>query len=122
MPQAHAWRGCRRHQSFPARAIHHGGAGTLHAMLRAGVPSVIMPFLADQPWWARHLHQQKLGPAGLSRTTRTPSVIAASLAAALSYEGVTKLAGLKMATEDGLARAVSVIEEAEAGTHPLRPA
>ena len=102
-------------------AIHHGGAGTLHAMLRAGVPSVIMPFLADQPWWARHLHQQKLGPEGLSRTTRTPSVIAASLAAALSYEGVTKLAGLKMATEDGLARAVSVIEEAEAGTHPLRP-
>jgi len=42
-------------------AIHHGGAGTLHAMLRAGVPSVIMPFLADQPWWARHLHQQKIG-------------------------------------------------------------
>ena len=102
-------------------AIHHGGAGTVHAMLRAGVPSVIMPFLADQPWWARHLHHQKLGPAGLSRKTKKPSVIAASIAAARSYEGVTKLAGLKMATEDGLARAVEVIQDAEAGVHPLRP-
>jgi sterol 3beta-glucosyltransferase len=90
-------------------------------MLRAGVPSVIMPFLADQPWWARHLHHQKLGPAGLSRKTKKPSVIAASIAAARSYEGVTKLAGLKMATEDGLARAVEVIQDAEAGVHPLRP-
>ena len=33
-------------------ALHHGGAGTVHAVARAGVPSVVVPFLADQPFWA----------------------------------------------------------------------
>jgi len=30
-------------------AVHHGGAGTVHAAVRAGVVSVTVPFLADQP-------------------------------------------------------------------------
>jgi UDP:flavonoid glycosyltransferase YjiC (YdhE family) len=36
---------------FPrtAAAVHHGGAGTTAAALRAGVPSVVVPFMADQP-------------------------------------------------------------------------
>lgn len=31
--------------------IHHGGAGTTHAALRSGGPSVALPFSADQPFW-----------------------------------------------------------------------
>ena len=38
-------------------AIHHGGAGTVHAAARAGTPSVLVPFLGDQPFWARTLHR-----------------------------------------------------------------
>ena len=30
-------------------AIHHGGVGTVHAAVAAGVPSVVVPFIADQP-------------------------------------------------------------------------
>lgn len=103
-------------------AIHHGGAGTVHSALRAGVPSVIMPFLGDQPWWARHLHQRGLGPTALSRKTTRYQDIAYALAMAKSYRDAVKLASLQMATEDGLAKALAIIEQAEAGIHPFRAA
>ena len=31
--------------------IHHGGAGTTAAGLRAGKPTIIVPFFGDQPFW-----------------------------------------------------------------------
>ncbi len=42
---------------FPrmAAVVHHGGAGTTGAGLRAGAPSVIVPFIVDQPWWGRRV-------------------------------------------------------------------
>ena len=38
---------------FPrmAAVVHHGGVGTTAAGLAAGVPSIITPFFADQPFW-----------------------------------------------------------------------
>ena len=45
--------------------IHHGGVGTVHAALRAGTPSIIVPFIVDQPWWADRLHRLGLGPKSL---------------------------------------------------------
>ncbi len=46
---------------FPrmATVVHHGGAGTTALGLRAGVPSIIIPFFADQPFWGYKV--QKLG-------------------------------------------------------------
>ncbi|MFE3544620.1 glycosyltransferase [Nocardia sp. NPDC059177] len=38
-------------------AVHHGGAGTTAAALRAGVPQVICSVQADQPYWGRALEQ-----------------------------------------------------------------
>ena len=40
---------------FPrtAAVIHHGGSGTVGAVLRAGVPSIVIPHNFDQPYWAR---------------------------------------------------------------------
>jgi sterol 3beta-glucosyltransferase len=103
-------------------AIHHGGAGTVHSALRAGVPSVIIPFLGDQPWWARHLHQRGLGPQALPRKTTRYQDIAYVLVKAKSYRDAVKLASLQMATEDGLAKALEIMEQAEAGIHPFRAA
>jgi sterol 3beta-glucosyltransferase len=42
--------------------IHHGGAGTTGAALRAGVPSLAVPVTADQSFWARRIHALGVGP------------------------------------------------------------
>ncbi|CAF3040205.1 unnamed protein product [Rotaria sp. Silwood2] len=43
-------------------AIHHGGAGTTHASLRYGLPTLILPFGADQPFNGDRIFINKLGP------------------------------------------------------------
>ncbi|WP_035478761.1 glycosyltransferase [Aliagarivorans marinus] len=47
---------------FPkvAAVVHHGGAGTTAAALRAGKPAVIVPFFGDQPFWAEQLEARGL--------------------------------------------------------------
>lgn len=43
---------------FPRAAgvIHHGGAGTTAAVLKAGKPMAISPFTGDQHFWAKRMH------------------------------------------------------------------
>ncbi|MDA0289801.1 MAG: glycosyltransferase [Actinobacteria bacterium] len=101
--------------------IHHGGAGTTHAMVRAGTPSIIMPFLGDQPWWAGRLETHGLGPRALSRRETRPSVIARAITEALSTREAVTSASHAMATDDGLGEALRIVEQAEAGVSPLRP-
>src|SRR5919109_2839236 len=43
--------------------IHHGGAGTTAAGLRAGIPNIVVPFLGDQPFWGARVHAIGAGPA-----------------------------------------------------------
>ena len=42
--------------------VHHGGAGTTSAGLRVGIPNIIVPFTADQPFWGRRDHAIGAGP------------------------------------------------------------
>jgi vancomycin aglycone glucosyltransferase len=44
-----------------AAVVHHGGAGTTHTALRAGVPQVIVPCAADQPYWAKRVMELGVG-------------------------------------------------------------
>ena len=48
---------------FCCGAVHHGGAGTVAAVCRAGIPQAVLPVAWDQPWWAEHLEQMGLGAA-----------------------------------------------------------
>ena len=50
---------------FPrvSAVVHHGGASTTAAGLKAGVPSVIIPFFGDQPFWGRRVAALGVGPA-----------------------------------------------------------
>lgn len=52
---------------FPkgSMVIHHGGAGTSTAACRAGVPSVVVAFIADQPYFGRHLNRLGVAPKAL---------------------------------------------------------
>ncbi|KAG0359483.1 Sterol 3-beta-glucosyltransferase [Podila minutissima] len=48
---------------FPqlAGCVHHGGAGTAAAGLRAGIPTVIKPFFGDQFFWGQRLEEAGVG-------------------------------------------------------------
>lgn len=39
-------------------AVHHGGAGTVAAAARAGIPQAILAVAWDQPWWAEYLEDR----------------------------------------------------------------
>jgi UDP:flavonoid glycosyltransferase YjiC (YdhE family) len=63
---------------FPAcrAVVHHGGAGTLAACLRAGVPQLILWTLPDQPFFAAQLRRLKVGAGRRFSATSQKSLIA----------------------------------------------
>lgn len=95
---------------FPrtSMVIHHGGSGTTHSAARAGVPSVVVPFAADQFFWAERLQRLGIAPS----TARGQRVTAATLSRAIEAAATTEMRerasalGATMRTEDGLATAV----------------
>ena len=56
--------------------VHHGGAGTTAAALRAGVPMVVLWDVADQPLWAAQITRMKVGRARRLSTTSRESLVA----------------------------------------------
>ncbi|GMP90453.1 hypothetical protein CsSME_00041577 [Camellia sinensis var. sinensis] len=46
-----------------AAVVHHGGAGTTAAGLKAACPTTIVPFFGDQPFWGDRVHARGVGPA-----------------------------------------------------------
>src|SRR5208282_1251614 len=49
--------------------VHHGGAGTTGAVLRAGVPSIVVPSLGDQLFWGDRCFELGVGPKPIRRLT-----------------------------------------------------
>ncbi|KAL8517857.1 hypothetical protein ACS0TY_009243 [Phlomoides rotata] len=45
-----------------AAVVHHGGAGTTAAGLKAACPTTIVPFFGDQPFWGEQVHARGVGP------------------------------------------------------------
>lgn len=99
---------------FPrtAAVVHHGGSGTSHSALRAGKPSIVMPFTGDQPFWAGRLARLGVAPAALSASRPDAKALVAAFDFVARREVVERAAGLgrSMAGEDGLATAVAAIE------------
>jgi sterol 3beta-glucosyltransferase len=88
--------------------IHHGGSGTTHSAARAGVPSVVLPFAADQFFWAEQLRQRGLAPATGNVRNVTPAILSRAIAAARTAKmrEQASVVGEKMCAENGLAAAV----------------
>jgi UDP:flavonoid glycosyltransferase YjiC (YdhE family) len=56
--------------------VHHGGAGTTAAGLRAGVPTLILWMLGDQPLWGAAIKRLKVGTARRFSSTGQESLVA----------------------------------------------
>jgi sterol 3beta-glucosyltransferase len=102
---------------FPqvAAVVHHGGAGTTGAGLRAGKPTLICPFMADQPFWGRLVQQLGVGPKPIPQWQLTAEGLADALKTAVQDETMQQRAaelGEKIRAEDGVARAVEIVAAA----------
>lgn len=100
---------------FPQMAVvvHHGGAGTTAAALRAGVPSIVIPFTADQFAWAGLVTQLAVGPKVSSMKNLTAAKLAEAIATTVNDSAMRAQAatlGEKIRAENGVARAVEIIE------------
>ncbi|GGR09151.1 glycosyltransferase [Streptomyces netropsis] len=87
-----------------AGVVHHAGAGTTGAGLRAGVPAVPMPVLTDQPWWAARLVQLGVSPRVLPHRELTASRLADAMRRATGEPRFTERAtafAKRLAQEDG---------------------
>jgi UDP:flavonoid glycosyltransferase YjiC (YdhE family) len=64
--------------TFPAcrAVVHHGGAGTTAAGLRAGVPMLILWTAPDQAIWAAQVKRLRVGTARRFSTTTQKSLVA----------------------------------------------
>lgn len=105
----HAW-------LFPrvTAVVHHGGAGTTAAGLRAGIPSIIIPFFGDQPFWGQRVYELGVGPKPIPRQRLTIDNLAEAIRAAITDGEMRRRAaalGERIQSEDGLAQAVALIEQ-----------
>ncbi|MCE4364137.1 glycosyltransferase [Xanthomonas hortorum] len=93
-------------------AVHHGGAGTTGAALAAGIPSVVLPFGYDQPFWAHCLAQRGVAPPALARVGLQPETLADAIrqASAPSMRAAARVLGQRIREEDGISRAVDQLE------------
>jgi vancomycin aglycone glucosyltransferase len=76
-----------------AAVVHHGGAGTTTTAARAGAPQVVVPQMADQPYWGRRVADLGVGAA---HDVPTPSIesLSVALRAALTAEKRTRAAAV----------------------------
>ena len=109
------------HRALFGRAglvVHHGGAGTTHAACAAGVPSLVVPHVGDQPYWANRLHRLGVAPPAQPMRTLQPAALASAALEAASDPALRDRArelAQRMSAEDGLDAAVAAIEGATTG-------
>ncbi|MCK8616301.1 glycosyltransferase [Gordonia sp. C13] len=99
-------------------AVHHCGAGTAAATLRAGVPTVALPGIMDQPFWANRLRRIGVAPDPIPRTRATVENLSAALRAVADGENGRSEYGHRaaalssaIADESGVGRACQVVED-----------
>jgi UDP:flavonoid glycosyltransferase YjiC (YdhE family) len=121
----HAW-------LFPRAAgvIHHGGAGTVGSVLRAGIPSISVPHNFDQPFWSRRLYELGLTPPPIPSKQVSAERLTAAIRTMLGDQGLRRRVdaiGETIRGENGVARFVEFFEQyarrfsGDAGPVPDQP-
>ena len=93
--------------------VHHGGAGTVGAGLRASRPTFICPLAFDQPFWGRRIFALGLGPKPQKLKRLKAERFAQGLVDLVhnkSYAARAAEMAAAIAREDGVAKAIEVIE------------
>ena len=98
---------------FPrvSAVVHHGGAGTTGAGLRAGKPTVIVPFTADQGFWGYQVFTRGVGPKPIPHTHLSAKTLAGAITTAGTNPDIRAKAeelGEKVRAERGVENAVEI--------------
>jgi sterol 3beta-glucosyltransferase len=101
---------------FPrmAAVVHHAGAGTTAAGLRAGVPAVPVPMMVDQPFWAQRLVRLGVAPAAVPFRRLTAPRLAAAIRTAVaepSYRQRAREVATILSDEDGPAGVLQALND-----------
>ncbi len=99
--------------NYVSAVVHHGGAGTTSAGLRAGLPTFICPSSFDQPYWGRLICSLGIGPKPLPLKKLNAKKFLKGLLDLTqneSYRTAASKIGMQIANENGVSRAVELIE------------
>jgi len=100
---------------FPrmSAVVHHGGAGTTAEGLRAGVPTVIIPFVLDQPFWGARVKALGLGPDPIPQKNLTADRLSNAIRIAVTDSNMKQHAnsyGAAIRAENGIGNAMKIIK------------
>jgi sterol 3beta-glucosyltransferase len=97
-------------------AVHHGGAGTTAASLRAGLPTQIVPFVGDQAFWGRQVAGLGAGPTPIDSRAISSASLAKALAAMDAPAMRTRAMelGAAIAKDRGVETAIKFLERLSA--------
>ena len=100
---------------FPriAAVVHYGGSGTTGAGLRAGLPSLIVPFIGDQFFWGRHIYERGLGPQPIEQKHLSAEALAQAITTMLTDQAMRQRAaelGEQIRAEDGIGNVIQLFE------------
>ncbi|EST35888.1 UDP-glucose:sterol glucosyltransferase [Streptomyces roseochromogenus subsp. oscitans DS 12.976] len=100
---------------FPhmAAVVHHAGAGTTAAGLRAGVPAVPVPVQFDAGFWSARLVALGVAPGVVPLRRLTADALASALVRATrepGYRERARVLGVRIRTEDGAAPVLAALE------------
>jgi vancomycin aglycone glucosyltransferase len=106
-----------------AAVVHHGGAGTTTTAARAGAPQVVVPQIADQPYWASRVADLGIGAAHDGPTPTTES-LSAALSTALEPQTRERSAAVAdtIRTDGARVAATLLIDPLSGERPPPRPA
>ncbi len=93
--------------------VHHGGAGTTAAALRAGTPQLVVPFMGDQPFWGQRMMELGVAPAPIRQKHLTAENLTQAIHSVMQGQllrtTATKLSE-EIRSENGAHRAASFID------------
>ncbi len=100
---------------FPrvSATVHHGGAGTTGAALLGGAPSVVVPFGAEQPFWAARTHDLGVSPPPIPVRRLAATRLATAIRIAIDTPSMQSRAAelsTRIRAEDGVSAAVGELE------------